>query len=118
MYAARSRASTTWLRLHQRPVFVGSDCVDASDTIILYEFIPRLRFVPPESPSIEEIGVNAHRRLGKFALRAKVEPAWEAKARGGPVTQTPGKGLLAFRIAARVETSHSSREGLAPTKAA
>jgi hypothetical protein len=40
-------------------------------------------FAPRQSFRIEQIGVDAHRRLGKFGLVAELEPARETEVGGG-----------------------------------
>jgi hypothetical protein len=62
-----------------------------------------LRFNPPQSLAVEQVGVDASGRLGKFRLRAELERAEEAEAGHGFASHALGEGSLAFRIDARVE---------------
>src|SRR6516162_3828341 len=77
--------------------------------VISHKLFPCLPLAPPQLDRIEEINVDAYRRLGKFGLRAEFEPAGEGEPRGRLAAHAFGKGTLALRITAWVEAPHRAR---------
>ena len=66
-------------------------------SVIGDEIIPRPRLAPPQSFRIDNIGVDAHGRLGKFGLHAELERAGAAKTECGLATHALGEGTLGTR---------------------
>jgi len=56
------------------------------------------------------IGVDAHRRPGKFCLHAELHSAGQAKARCRLAAHTLGEGSLALGMAGRNEAPYAARQ--------